>query len=71
MAGEFQMKALKFALFALLLVSFAESSLATTALFSHSYIDGTTKVCIYKSYYGSHAITIKAHQICPGSIEVD
>jgi hypothetical protein len=65
------MKLLKFALLSLLLVSLAESAFAVTAMFSHSYIDGTTKVCIYKSYYGSHAITIKAHQICPSSIEVD
>jgi hypothetical protein len=65
------MKSLIFALIVIALVSFAESALATTAMFSHSYIDGTTKICIYKSYYGSHAITIKAHQICPGSIEVD
>jgi hypothetical protein len=65
------MKALKIALIVIALVSFAESGLATTAMFSHSYIDGTTKICIYKSYKGSHAITIRAHQICPGSIEVD
>jgi hypothetical protein len=62
---------LKIALFCLALVSFAESGFAVTAMFSHSYIDGTTKTCIYKSYKGSHAITIRAHQICPGSIEVD
>ena len=65
------MKLLKIVLFSCVLVSFAESALAVTAMLSHSYIDGTTKICVYKSYKGSHAITIRAHQICPSSIEVD
>ena len=64
------MKILRFALFSLVLVSFAESGFAETAMYTGESISGLNKICYYRSSAGIHAITIKAHQICPSSIEV-
>ena len=40
------------------------------AFLSHSETDGLNRICYYESPKGLHAITIKAHQICPQTIEV-
>jgi hypothetical protein len=64
------MKTLKIALFSLALVSFAESGLAESAMLTGESVSGMNKICYYRSSRGVHAITIKAHQICPSSIDV-
>jgi hypothetical protein len=39
--------------------------------YSHEYIKGTTKTCVYDSTYGSHAMTIGATQVCPMTMEFE
>jgi hypothetical protein len=56
-------------MFTLLLVSFTSPAYAVTAFFSHEIPGGVTKVCVYKSYKGTHAITIDSWRPCPGTIE--
>lgn len=36
-----------------------------------SYTSGLNRICIYESYMGKHAVTIKSHQICPNTIKVE
>ena len=40
------------------------------AFFTHSFVDGQTETCFYKSPMGTHAITINRAQICPLTIRV-
>ena len=64
------MKTLLFAMFSLALVSFAESGLAESAMLTGESVSGMNKICYYRSSRGVHAITIRAHQICPNTLEV-
>ena len=36
-----------------------------TGIYSHDYVKGRTRTCIYESMYGSHALTIDALRMCP------
>lgn len=49
----------------------SSEALGAIAFYSREYTEGQTRVCVYKSYKGVHAITIKSYQVCPTSIEVD
>lgn len=40
------------------------------AFFTHSFVDGQTETCFYRSPLGTHAITINRAQICPLTIRV-
>ena len=40
-------------------------------IFSHDIVDGRNRICIYKSVYGSHAMTISATYMCPISQEFE
>lgn len=42
-----------------------------TGIYSHDYIKGRTRTCIYDSMYGSHAVTIDAMTMCPLTWEFD
>jgi len=48
----------------------ASDAVAALAFYKREYTEGTTKVCIYESYKGVHAITIDAYKYCPRTIEV-
>lgn len=40
------------------------------AFFTHSFVDGQTRTCFYKSPLGTHAMTIGSARICPLTIRV-
>ena len=53
------------------LIRAAFALVLVTGVYSHDYIKGRTRTCIYDSMYGSHAITIDAMQMCPLTWEFD
>lgn len=42
-----------------------------TGIYSHDLVDGSNRICIYKSVYGSHALTISALSMCPVTWEFE
>ena len=39
--------------------------LIVTGIYSHDFVDGRNRICIYKSVYGAHAVTIDSMRMCP------
>lgn len=45
--------------------------LVVTGIYSHDYISGRNRICIYESVYGDHAVTIDAMRMCPLTMEFE
>ena len=61
---------IKIVMCSLVLVTFAGSVSAVTAVFSHEIVNGPNKICVYTSYKGSHSLDLPAWQPCPATIDV-
>ena len=47
--------------------------LTVTAFLRYEVVDpaGLLKTCYYESPHGTHALTVRAHQLCPLSLQVE
>lgn len=49
----------------------AEAGTKVTAMFTHERSNGLTKICYYSALGNEYAITIRAVELCPLTIEVE
>jgi hypothetical protein len=61
---------MKKTIIALSLAMFTASAVAGTAFFKHERTSGMNKICFYDHLGSEVAITIKAIELCPLTIEV-
>lgn len=54
-----------------ILLALSASAYAGIAIYKGEQIDGLNKICYYDHQGSTYAITIKAYQVCPRTIQVN
>jgi len=53
------------------LLRWAVPFIIVTAVYSHDFVKGSTRTCVYESIYGYHAMSINTLKMCPMTMEFE